>query len=238
MPNFNSDTLYGILEQIKPDIILQEMDSSFFTRDFRYKYPSKENEQVATEKYLKKHPETLIRPFEFEGRNEYRKARGMVPTDNLTTKLLDSLYKANLLTPPQKAIVKTYYDLTNQLKLIASKFPENFNNSKTDLIAEKRQYFQHKKLTEITSKRKEFANTYLTKPNGEKISYRDGYQLWADFWDLRNQTMAKNIIKIAALNPGKRIAVTTGFLHRYYILSELRKLTAGKNIQIKEFYEY
>ncbi|MCC9136782.1 hypothetical protein ACFSKU_10240 [Pontibacter silvestris] len=35
--NFNPDTLYEILERIKPDIILIEIDSSFFTEDFRFK---------------------------------------------------------------------------------------------------------------------------------------------------------------------------------------------------------
>lgn len=50
VPNFNSETLYKILDQIKPDIILIEMDSSFFTKDFQFKFSSKENEQNATEK--------------------------------------------------------------------------------------------------------------------------------------------------------------------------------------------
>ncbi|MCC9136781.1 hypothetical protein ACFSKU_10245 [Pontibacter silvestris] len=180
----------------------------------------------------------MIRPFEFEGRNEYRRERGMVPADNLTTRLIDSLYKAKALAPKQNEIVATYYGLTDQLKVVASKSPENFNNPQTDSVAELRQYFQHKELTKITNKRKEFDETYLTKPDGEKISYREGYRLWADFWDLRNQIMAKNIIRTAALNPGKRIVVLTGFLHRYYILSELRKLKEGKPIQIREFYEY
>jgi len=236
VPNFNSDILFNIFEQVKPDIILQEVDSSFFTEDFKFKKTSEENEQNATEKYSVKHPQVLVRPFEFEGRNEYRRERGMVPTDNLTTKLLRNLYNKNVLTPQQKKILNTYYALTDELTAIASKSPENFNNAATDSIVELRQFFQHKKLTEITNERKEFASTYFTMPNGNKISYRDGYQLWADFWDLRNRTMAKNIMKVAEQNSGKRIVVTTGFLHRYYILNELKKLTQGKGIQIKEFY--
>lgn len=234
-PNYNADTLYTILEQIKPDIILHEIDSSFFTKDFKFKYPSKGNEQNASEKYLKTYPQTLIRPFEFEGRNQYRRAEGMVPTDNLTIQLLDSLYHAGALSPQESEIVKTYYKLSEQLNAIATTSPKNFNNSRTDSISEQRQHFQHKRLTQITNKRPEFANRFVTKPNGEKISYRDGYQLWADFWDLRNKTMARNILKIAEQNPGRRIVVLTGFFHRYYLLKELKK---GNNIQIKEYYEY
>lgn len=92
-------------------------------------------------------------------------------------------------------------------------------------------------LTKITNTRNEFANRFHTKPNGQKISYREGYQLASDFWDLRNQTMAKNIMKMAELNKGKRIVVTNGFMHRYYILKELKKLIKEKNIILKEFYD-
>ena len=92
-------------------------------------------------------------------------------------------------------------------------------------------------LSKITNVRDEFSNRFHTKPNGMKISYRDGFQLACDFWDLRNQTMAKNIMTISEQNKGKKIVVLCGFMHRYYILSELKKLTKGKKIIIKEYYE-
>ena len=51
--------------------------------------------------------------------------------------------------------------------------------------------------------------------------------------------MAKNILRIANDNKGKRIVVLTGFMHRYYVISELKKLTShNRNIKLKEFYEY
>ncbi|MFC6998448.1 hypothetical protein [Rufibacter roseus] len=238
VPNFNADTLYYILERVQPDIILAEIDSSFFTQDFQYKYPSKENEQNATIRYLARHPKAMVRPFEFEGRNEYRRERGMVPADNLTIKLLNSLYKANQLTAQQHAIVQAYHDITDSLKVRAAKSPQHFNNGTTDALAKRRQDLQHHGIASITNNRIEFDTTFLTKPNGEQISYRNGYQLWADFWDLRNQTMARNIMRMANHYPGKRLVVLTGFLHRYYILSELRKLTNGKDIELKEFYHF
>jgi hypothetical protein len=236
-PNYNPDTLFNILERLKPDFILRELDSSFFTSDFRYKNPSKQNEGLASQEYIEKYPTTQLRPYEFEGRNQYRIDNGMRPTDGLTLSLLDSLYKADLLTNSEAEIFKTYKALLEPLKVLAAKSPENFNNSTTDSICEKRQFYQYQMVPKITNVRPEFANRFLVKPDGEKISYRDGYQLWADFWDLRNQTMAKNILTIAELNNGKKIVVLTGFMHRYYILKELKRLTKGKNIILKEFYE-
>ena len=93
----NPEMLFTVLNDIKPDILLQENDSEqikTYFKDIR----ATSNEQNASLKYLEKYPETLNLPFEFEGRNTYRKSNGMTPTDNLTIKLIDSLYNNNLLS--------------------------------------------------------------------------------------------------------------------------------------------
>lgn len=234
--NFNPEILFSILEDIQPDFILEELDSSFFTSNFRHKNVSNSNERIASEKYIEKYPTTQLRPYEFEGRNEYRINSGSRPTDGLTTKLIDSLNRADLLTEEEAKIHLKYKALLEPLIVLASKSPENFNNPSTDSICAERQYYQYTMLSKITNRRNEFATRYHTKPNGEKISYRDGYQLAGNFWDLRNQTMAKNIMRISEQHPGKKIVVLCGFMHRYYILSELKKLTKDKNISLKEFY--
>lgn len=237
VPNYNSDTIVTILNKIHPDFLLQELDSSYFTTDFHFKEKATENEGIASEKYILKNPKTQMRPFDFEGRNEYRKEIGSRPTDELAVKLLDSLYNKNLLTDAQSKIYKKYKDLLEPLKIAASKDAKSFNNSSNDKICKERQYYQYAKLLEIIKQRSEFSTRFYTKPNGEKISYEKGYALATEFWDLRNQTMAKNILKIANENFGKRVVVLTGFMHRYYIISELKRITKNdKNITIKEFY--
>lgn len=238
VPNYNSDTLLSILEQIRPDLILHEVDSSFFTKDFKFNNPSDGNEQQASEKYVARYPLTKIRPFEFEGRNKYRIEQGMRPTDGLTLELLDNLYRHSLLTAEHQQIVSAYHQLTDSLKEIATHAPRHFNNTRTDSIAQQRQRYQYQEISKIVAERDEFADAHHTKPNGQKISYRDGYLLWADFWDLRNKTMAKNIMKHVHRNPNRRIVVLTGFLHRYYLLNELKKFPRGENVLIKEFYDY
>lgn len=236
VPNFNSEILFNILEKVKPDLILLELDSTKFTADFKLK-AVRENELIASEKYRLKYPTTKLRPFEFEGRNPYRIDHGMRPTDGLTLKLVDSLYQANLLTASESEIFKAYQDALDPLIVIAAKNPKDWNNAKGDSLCAYRQFQQYQRIPKITNAREEFANRFVTKPNGEKISYRDGYQLWADFWDLRNQTMAKNIMTISEQNAGKKIVVLCGFMHRYYILKELKRRTKDKNIVLREYYE-
>jgi len=237
VPNYNSDTILTILKSIKPDFLLQEIDSSFFNDDFTFKNPPKENEGLASVQYIHSNPKTKMRPFDFEGRNEYRKLNGFNPTEGLAIKLLDSLYKKNKLTKSEAAIYKKYNDLLEPLKIAASKDAKSFNNSSNDKICEERQNYQYHKLLSIMQERSEFTNSYYKKANGEKISYLKGFQLASEFWDLRNKTMAKNILHIAEENAGKRIVVLTGFMHRYFIIRELQKQTENNtNIIIREFY--
>lgn len=238
VPNYNSDTIVTILEKIKPDFLLHEIDSSFFNSDFTFKDPPQENEGLASVKYISRNPQTQMRPFDFEGRNEYRKINGFNPTEGLAIKLLDSLYKENKLSNREARIYKKYNDLLEPLKIAASKNPKSFNNALNDEICEDRQYYQYHKLLSIMKNRPEFSNSYYTKTNGQRITYEKGFQLASEFWDLRNKTMAKNILNIAGGNPGKKIVVLTGFMHRYYIINELKKNTKrDKDIVIKEFYD-
>lgn len=235
VPNYHPKILLAMLDKIGPDIILHEVDKKGM-EDYAKGNNLTENEVRASNLYSKKNPNTLRLPFEFEGRNQYRKDHGMVPTDNLSVKLIDSLYKAKQLTSKETKIYETFNALTQELIKIAEGTPEKFNNSSTDRIAEKRQNSQYHELLKITDNRPEFSKRYVTKPNGEKISYKDGFKKMSDFWDLRNKTMAQNIYNIAQQYPGTKIVVLTGFLHRYYLIKELKKLNK-QNYILKEFYE-
>ncbi len=235
VPNYHPKILFDILNKIKPDVILHEVDSQGM-KEYETDKSIKGNEITASNLYLKKYPGTLRLPFDFENRNQYRKEKGMVPADNLSVKLIDSLYKAKQLSQAETKLYEGFLNSTRELMKTAELSPEHFNNKTTDKISERRQNAQYTDLIKITDSRKEFAQRFATKPNGEKISYREGFKLMSGFWDLRNQTMAQNIYNTAVKNPHKKIVVLTGFLHRYYLLKELDRLNKG-NYVIKEFYE-
>lgn len=235
VPNYHPKILFDMLSRIKPDIILHEVDNQGM-KEYETDKSLKGNEIAASNLYLEKFPETVRLPFDFEGRNQYRKDKGMVPTDNLSVKLIDSLYKAKQLSSSESKLYEEFLNTTKELMKTAELSPENFNNKITDKISEKRQNAQYSGLLKITETRKEFTDRFVTKPNGKKISYRDGFKLMSGFWDLRNQTMARNIYNATLKYPHKRIVVLTGFLHRYYLLKELNKLNKGNYI-LKEFYE-
>ena len=116
--------------------------------------------------------------------------------------------------------------------------PQVFNNSKTDSIAQDRQLFMYDKFLKIINNNSIFNNTYSIKKDRDSISYYDGYKRAAEFWELRNKTMAKNILHFVNEYKGKKIVVLNGFFHRYYLHSILKPKQASNAFIIKEFYQY
>ena len=231
----NPKMLFELLDVIKPDILLQENDTEQIANYFKEIRPNS-NEQGASLLYLKKYPKTLNLPFEFEGRNGYRKENGMTPTDNLTVKLLDSLYQKKALNPSNAAIYEKYLDANQALLGFMKRDFKSLNSIEFETLNRYRQNIQHHELPKITNSEELFAKRFVVKPNGEKISYRLGYQLWCNFWDMRNNTMALNIVKTANVHKGKTIVILTGVQHKYYIKELLEKYYDG-NYELVDYFK-
>ncbi len=235
--NFTPDSLYNILVKIKPDLILFEVDSSFFTKEFEFKKTWGSNENVATVKYMNNF-NVDVRPYEFTGRNDYRIKIGSRPTDSKALALLDSLYKNDKLDSLNKQTYQTFLKVNDSLNSFAYLGAKGFNNSKTDKTAEIRQEYQYKELLKIMTEYSVFSNTYYVKNERDSISYIDGYKKAAEFWDLRNRTMSNNILHFIKEYNYKKIIVLNGYFHRYYLNSLITPKQDEFNFTVKEFYEY
>lgn len=235
--SFEPDSLYNILLKIKPDLILFEVDSSFFTKEFNFIKTWGSNENIATIKYMKNF-KVDVRPYEFTGRNEYRKKIGARPTDSKALKVLDSLYKNDQLDSVSKQTYGHFLNLNDTLNSFAFQGAKAFNNSKSDKISEARQRYKYKELLKIMEKYPIFSKTYFIKSNNDSISYLKGYKKASEFWDLRNQTMAKNILHFVKEYKGSRIVVLNGYYHRYYLNHLIKPKQDNLRFIIKEFYDY
>lgn len=235
--NFTSDSLYNILVKFKPDLILFEVDSSFFNREFDFIKTWQSNENIATVKYMNDF-DVDVRPYDFTGRNEFRIKIGSRPTDSKALKLLDSIYKNNQLDSLDNRIYQKFLEVNDSLNSFAFLGARAFNNSKTDKTAEIRQKYQYKELLDIMAEYPVFSNTYYFKSDGDSISYFEGFKKASEFWDLRNHTMSKNILHFVREYHGKKIIVLNGYFHRYYLNSLIKPKQEELNFTIKEFYEY
>jgi hypothetical protein len=237
MENFNPDSLYAILEHVKPDVILYELDSSFFDEDFSFNRELSSNEFIATTRYVENHGIT-VRPYDFTGRNEHRIKIGSRPTDGNVHRLLDSLLSNGLMPANHHSTYSSFNQINDSLIARAYGTAESFNNVKTDSISQLRQQLQYEALNDVVRAIPLFSEMYHLLPSGDSITYLEGYERAADFWHLRNQTMATNILKFIDVYNGKTIVVLNGFFHRYYLNLELRPLQESMRFQIHEFYNY
>ena len=233
--NFNVDSLYKLFVDLQPDLILIEYDSSAFNDQFEFTMTWDGLENNTTIKYKENHP-VQLRPYDFTGRNEYRRKIGSRPTDKKATKLLRTMYANGELNDEDKAIFEAYKVVNDSLNIVAFRGAAAFNNAKNDSVAELRQNYQYVKFLEIMSHYPVFANTYHVKEDGDSISYYNGFKLAGEFWNLRNQTMAKHILQFVDEFKGKRIIVLNGYYHRHYLVNELTRKQEEHHFEIKEFY--
>ena len=67
--------------------------------------------------------------------------------------------------------------------------------------------------------------------------FRAFYQVNERYWDIRNQAMARNVARYAALYPGRRLVVLCGFSHRYYLRQALRAQAHKLHFRLRDLDE-
>lgn len=231
----NKDTIYSVLEDLKPDIILMESDMTNFNSDFTFKNTYDENEWNAVVKYRANFKNTLVRPIEFEGRNKYRKENGIQNPDVVLNEInvLDSL---NILPEKDKKIWSRFIDLSNSLNELDNKSLKDINSMSAENLVRERQFYQYQKLKEIVDENAEFATLKVETAAKDSISLRELYRRYCYFEELRNRTIIDNILKWKDKYPNNKIVVLIGFYHKYFLINELKWKQKDYNFELKEYY--
>lgn len=232
--NINKDTIYSILENLKPDIILMESDMTNFNSDFTFKNTYDENEWNAIVKYRTNFKNTLFRPIEFEGRNDYRKQNGIQNSDVVLNEInvLDSL---NILSEKHKKIWYRFVELSNSLNELDNNSLKEINSISTENLVRERQFYQYQKLKEIVDENDEFAKLKIETATKDSISFRELYKRYCYFEELRNRTIIDNVLKWKNKYPNKKIVVLIGFYHKYFLVNELKWKQKENNFEMKEY---
>lgn len=222
------NTLYDILIQIKPDVILWEYHEDFETvfglRTARFlKIANIGIEQLALQKYAKKHRHHMIYGFDtlIVNRKLYVKKRMQI-TDNLfgnldTTKMekKDSLIYAGYL---QKS--NFYYSFLLNSRL------EDIN--KKDIIDSSRILYKWDREKILPLSRKYVTDSVLVQK----------YEAELDYWEARNEYMVKRIQEYIDKYPEKRFVILTGLNHKYFLtdglLADKERIFVLKEIYGKE----
>jgi hypothetical protein len=233
-PAFTADSLYNALETLRPDLILFEIDSARLAAVLGPPAPMQRlgralgwegtpNEAAAVAKYRLRHPAALVRPYEWGRRDQFHRQYGILSTPGLIFSKLKELRDAGQLTPRQRRTLATYDSLTACLNALGSTRPlAALNSVAADSLAQRRQNSQYHQLKTIVDE------------HAALREYRAFYQMNEQYWDIRNQAMARNIARYAALYPGRRLVVLCGFNHRYYLRQALRAQAATRHFWLRD----
>ena len=224
---FNNHTLYNIINRIKPDLILVELDSSFFTQSMSIK-PELINaslENIVVADYQKTH-NILVRPYDIEGRNNIYRDNHYFEQQQELSKSLNKVNLDTLLPSESKMLLDATFRFDQITRSFASEFPNVFNSNACNVAMESKQYYANEGIVKIV------ASLTNLKQFTEFATFK------RDFWIKRNDIMINKILNWHKVLHPMTILVLCGFEHKYYLYNALTKYSTSENFKIKEYWTY
>ena len=226
-PNFREETLVAILNRVKPDLILLELDPSFF--DGSLNLPEAHRgvslESRAATAYAKT-AGARLRPFDIEGRNRFYQEHDYFNREAKLNQEVARLYDTGQLAPEARLLFERLLSLSAVRDACGNERPEVINSAACDTAVEKKHHYAFKglgRIIELTPALKE-AGPFWT--------------LADDFWARRNGEMVRNIVKYAKELRPRRAVVLSGFEHRSYLRRRLAEQASGEGFVVREYWDY
>lgn len=212
-----------IIDSIKPDLILFELDSSDMTADFGFKkamldfIATSKNEKgqqsffevSAVNNYVLKNPKTLLRPYDIPNRDKYFFENNYLENEANFENDLKSLYNKDSLSIENYIIVSHYLKLKQIDSLILVSDIRTLNSETSDNFFKYFFEWRERNLIKLVQ----------SIPSLKK--YESFIKFDTSFWRLRNDAMVQNIIRYTKEYKNKKILVVTGTYHRYYLNMKL-----------------
>ncbi len=223
----NPDSLTAALNKIKPDLILIELESKHFTKDYDFdltKYSIEDylttNENIASYKYKQRYG-TQLRPFDIDGRHDFYEKENYREKENKRFGEMLNMHKNNKFSEDCSIDFEILLSALNSYsKLNFSSLRESNSEVATKFLA-----LKNKISFEIMIS--------IVKRTKELEKWMSFAKLRKDYWDKRNNTMAENIIKYTDEFKGERVVVLVGNDHKYALVEMLKQ----SNFEVKNYYD-
>ncbi len=224
--NFDGDTLLNILNKVNPDVILVECDTSYMTSDFKLKNEVKyifPETQAITEYLKNKHAE--LRPYDINGRDTFLNNYNRKRYERNFFKDINTLSKEGKLNTEAIDILNKILGMMNIADEMANQRASYINNHEGSQKIDTINFYTYSGLS------------LLIDSVPELNEYKSYWEQEHDYWQLRNDTMLKNILGYEKLFKGKKIVVLCGFSHKNILKNGLTGESNG-NIIVREFWEH
>lgn len=230
--NLSADSIYNVLLDFKPDLILAEIDEDKMYKDFTYKNLYNENEIISIVRYKINHTNVEIRPIDLFQRNEKRKELGLFSEASAIFQNLNKLNNEKSFNAKEQETWDKFSEYWEQSEKIGSSSLKTINTKDSDKTIDSLINYQYYKLKDIVKTNELFEKNRLINAKNDTITQRKYFETWADFEMNRNKTIAENTLNHIKKNPNKRIIISLGFKHRFFV----RKYLEEHGIKLTEFY--
>lgn len=221
----NADSLISALNKIKPDLILVELESKYFTKDYRFNlelYPDllSTNENIASHKYHQLHT-VKLRPFEIEGRNEFYRSENYFENENQMFDEMLCLYKNNKLSENCKTDFEILLSSLNSYSKVKYR---SLSEANSDVAT---------KFLALTNEINFDLMISIVRHTKELEKWLKFSELRKDFWNRRNKAMYDKINDYSNEYPDKKIVILVGNDHKYFLLELLKQ----NKFEVKNYFD-
>jgi len=237
----NADSLLNILKDIKPDLILDEGDSttSSFRRQYLLSKPPWWYSVGRKLRLLRKMPpevEVLFKyknidenikvlPFDEKTNNRKRFAKLYLKSERKWYSLLNSAFFKRVIPDSLTNVHETYMKYNNWLHNTFKNGYKEINNPRVIDSVKQFQIIEKKYIANLLDTSKLFSE------------FKSWYSIYNNFWFVRGKIMAENVIKTSEMTKSKKVVVFTGLLHKYYLIDLLNSYKSEQKYEIVEYFE-
>lgn len=215
-----SNDIHSLLTDLKPDVILLEMDDNIYKKWTANEIQKQSNESKASLKYKKANSNLQIRPFDMEGSVKYLYMnKGFERYMNIELEM-DEQYFKEKMNPANTTLYEKYINLREK----SFEYKEELsviNSLEMDALIKSTEEAQNN-LGEIIN-----ASQSLNK-------HKEFYEEFVAFGKKRNNKMVSNIIKYTEEFKGKKVVVLVGYTHRYFLVEELKDKEDESSYKLKQ----
>jgi hypothetical protein len=224
---FTDDSLLNIIKRVNPDLILMELDSSFFTQSMSIKpeFQKISLENTVLTEYLKSY-KVLVRPYDIEGRNKIYNDNNYFKQQKELSKALNKAKQEDLMQGEARILLDAVKRFDNITDAFATDYPNVINSSACSVTMDSKQYYANEGLIKIVTS-VPILNQFVKFATFKR-----------DFWIKRNNTMVTKILFWKKLLQPKTILVICGFEHKYYLSNSLKNLSEKNYYKIKEYWTF
>jgi len=225
--NFDSDTLLSILNNIRPDVILVESDSSYLTRDFQLKEDIKYSfpETSAITNYLQTN-RVQLRPYDINGRDFFLNDRERKRNERSFFNDIEYLSMNDKLNSDAINILNKILAMMSTSREMAFERSTYINSPEGSKKIDTINYYSYTGLSQLINSTPELSQ------------YRSYWDEENNYWEKRNNVMLENIISYAKFFEGNTIVVFCGFAHKNLLKNGLLKNADEGNFEVMEFSEF